>query len=197
MTTEKMALCIPVQQINIPINQWSPMLVSRDVCETNESFLQIIPYVIIRDITTNKIFQYTRGKAGQEARLHAKTSIGIGGHIEEIGTDLFDTVAKECSREIEEETGAVVEPHIIGKILKRKEYYVIHTKHSKNQVDRVHVALAFVLPLDKAKMTKLEQGVILEPKWRTANDLVADAKDPDTDLENWSCTYLKFISSIL
>ena len=51
----------------------------RDQVETDPSWLQLIPYLVLRH--RGKLFHYTRGKAGGETRLHARRSVGIGGHI--------------------------------------------------------------------------------------------------------------------
>jgi predicted NUDIX family phosphoesterase len=56
----------------------------RSAMEQDPSFKQLIPYVIFRHRDAagrTHLFQYTRGKGQGEARLHAKRSIGIGGHI--------------------------------------------------------------------------------------------------------------------
>src|SRR5262245_32273807 len=51
----------------------------RGRAETDPLFKQLIPYVVLR--CGERLFQYTRGQSGNEARLRAKRSIGIGGHI--------------------------------------------------------------------------------------------------------------------
>lgn len=56
----------------------------RGEMETDPSFKQLIPYVILQwtnDDGVVHVFRYTRGGGSGEARLHAKQSIGIGGHI--------------------------------------------------------------------------------------------------------------------
>lgn len=69
--------------------------IARRYCETDPSFKQLIPYVILqtRDSVTS-LFRYTRGQGQTEKRLHAKQSIGIGGHIaieDCSGQDLYRT----------------------------------------------------------------------------------------------------------
>jgi len=54
----------------------------RRAMETDPSFKQLIPYVVLKSGT--QVFHYTRGKAGTEARLRALGSIGIGGHINDV-----------------------------------------------------------------------------------------------------------------
>lgn len=56
----------------------------RGKMETDPSFKQLIPYVLLEwtdEKGMKKLFTYTRGGGGGEKRLHAKRSIGIGGHI--------------------------------------------------------------------------------------------------------------------
>jgi predicted NUDIX family phosphoesterase len=47
--------------------------------ETDPSFKQLIPYVVLR--CGGELFHYTRGSQGTEARLRALRSVGLGGHI--------------------------------------------------------------------------------------------------------------------
>jgi predicted NUDIX family phosphoesterase len=52
--------------------------------EDDPSFKQLIPYILFRytdDNGTIHVFQYQRGGGMGEARLHAKYSVGVGGHI--------------------------------------------------------------------------------------------------------------------
>ena len=56
----------------------------RPQMEEDPSFKQLIPYVLFRHTDADgivRIFQYTRGGGQGEKRLHAKRSVGIGGHI--------------------------------------------------------------------------------------------------------------------
>lgn len=54
----------------------------RSEVETDPSFKQLIPYVLLR--CRGELFHYTRGAAGTERRLTAKRSVGIGGHISRV-----------------------------------------------------------------------------------------------------------------
>lgn len=79
----------------------------RGQMETDPSFKQLIPYVLLEwtdEDGTTSLFTYTRGGGGGEARLHAKRSIGIGGHISrEDAADGADPYSSGMQREIEEE----------------------------------------------------------------------------------------------
>jgi predicted NUDIX family phosphoesterase len=69
-----------------------PILASDDLTfqprsrmETDPGFKQLIPYVLLEwaspDDERVMLFTYTRGGGSGESRLHAKRSVGIGGHI--------------------------------------------------------------------------------------------------------------------
>jgi predicted NUDIX family phosphoesterase len=51
----------------------------RDEVEDDPSYKQLIPYCIFR--CRGRVFHYTRGTEQGESRLHARKSIGVGGHI--------------------------------------------------------------------------------------------------------------------
>lgn len=51
----------------------------RAAAEEDPTHKQLIPYVLIR--LNGQFVHYSRSKAGGEARLHSKRSMGIGGHI--------------------------------------------------------------------------------------------------------------------
>ncbi len=80
----------------------------RDEMEHDPSFKQLIPYVIFQFESTSgdlHLFQYTRGKGQGERRLHAKLSIGIGGHIsaDDAAQDQENPYAEGMQRELSEE----------------------------------------------------------------------------------------------
>lgn len=75
---------------------------ARGFAETNPSFKQLIPYIVLR--WRDRVFCYTRGRAGGEARLRSLRSLGIGGHIcAEDGASSTDPYRAGLLRELEEE----------------------------------------------------------------------------------------------
>lgn len=195
----KQALCIPKEQVSLPLAQWSPCLIARAQCETDESVLQLIPYIVFKDRDSQEIFLYTRGRSGNESRLYNKHSIGIGGHVDiAVLTDgvptehaLAFTLALEAAREIEEEVGyslTEAECEALLQTLISERFIRLYTPESRNPVDRVHLGLAIVLEIDKARLGTLEQGVILQPSWLSVDLLKhMSVVETDTDqLETWS-----------
>ena len=81
---------------------------TRAVVEEDPSFKQLIPYCVLRwhgDGGEARYFAYTRGGGQQEARLRAKRSLGIGGHISSIDGEHGDDRSYESGmrRELDEE----------------------------------------------------------------------------------------------
>jgi predicted NUDIX family phosphoesterase len=52
---------------------------ARTAMEIDPSFKQVIPYLVLRD--GERFFLMRRTKAGVDARLHDRYSIGVGGHL--------------------------------------------------------------------------------------------------------------------
>ncbi len=81
----------------------------RGEMEQDPGFKQLIPYVLFRYTGAEgveRLFQYTRGGGQGESRLHAKRSVGIGGHISsedsQAGTT-HDVYREGMQRELDEE----------------------------------------------------------------------------------------------
>ncbi|MCA9060962.1 MAG: phosphoesterase, partial [Planctomycetaceae bacterium] len=51
----------------------------RNQMEQDPSYKQLIPYCVFR--CNGEVFYYQRGTEQGEARLHAKRSVGVGGHV--------------------------------------------------------------------------------------------------------------------
>jgi predicted NUDIX family phosphoesterase len=79
----------------------------RGAMEIDPSYKQLIPYILLEYTTPagdTQLFTYTRGSGSGEARLRAKRSVGIGGHISREdakgGNDVYTTGMR---RELDEE----------------------------------------------------------------------------------------------
>jgi predicted NUDIX family phosphoesterase len=114
----------------------------RGQVEDDPTFKQLIPYCILLHTDTagtTHIFRYTRGKGQGEQRLHAKQSIGIGGHI---------------SRE---DAAGSNEPYRTGMRRELDEEVIIDSHYDENlagmifddttEVGRVHLGLVHCLRL--------------------------------------------------
>lgn len=115
----------------------------REQAENDPSFKQLIPYVVLR--SGGSVFHYTRGAKGTEARLHARRSVGIGGHVRaEDGVAAADAYRAGLLRELEEEVDAppAVAEGIIGLI-----------NDDRTPVGSVHLGIVHVFDLPEPRAT--------------------------------------------
>jgi predicted NUDIX family phosphoesterase len=148
----------------------------RGIVEDDPTFKQLIPYCILvhKDASgETHVFQYTRGKGQGEQRLHAKLSIGIGGHISrEDAAGSNDPYRTGMSRELTEEV-VIESPYtesLAGMIF-----------DDSNDVGRVHLGLVHFLTLEAPKAKNREIDLV-------ASGFVplAQLKSNFERLETWS-----------
>ncbi len=70
----------------------------RERMEGDAAFKQVIPYLVLRD--EGRVFLMRRTRAGVDARLHDRWSIGIGGHINPGDEDLLGGLRREWREEL-------------------------------------------------------------------------------------------------
>jgi predicted NUDIX family phosphoesterase len=82
----------------------------RDEAEHDPDWKQVIPYLVLRD--RGRIFLMRRTRAGSDARLHERWSIGIGGHLNPGDGDVLGGLGREFAEELD----ADWEPefHLVG-----------------------------------------------------------------------------------
>ncbi len=146
--------------------------------EDDTSYKQIIPYVIFR--SGNLIFRYVRGKSQGEARLHAKQSIGVGGHVDEADADgraTLDAYEMALRRELDEEV-IIASPGILRRVGLIND--------DDTPVGRVHLGVVHIYELDRPEVTAREEG-LAEAAFVTLEELRNDAHR----LESWSSIALE------
>ena len=132
----------------------------RDEMEDDPSFKQLIPYCIFRytDASGNvSLFQYTRGSGQGESRLHAKKSIGIGGHISTLDKAATSVYEQGMQRELEEEV--IIDTSYTAKC-------VGMINDDENEVGKVHLGVVHIFDVEEPKVTAREveiEGSGFEP----------------------------------
>ena len=103
----------------------------RTVAESDPSFKQLIPYVVVRDGDAVLLMQRT--DAGGDARLHGRASIGVGGHLNPVDEGA-DALMAGLRREWDEELAAPWEPEfrLVGLL-----------NDDTNPVGSVHLGVVF------------------------------------------------------
>lgn len=146
----------------------------RETVETDPNKKQFIPYCVLR--VGDKILRYTRGSKGGENRLHAKKSIGFGGHINPIDQlqeyPSFQTYLEAVKRELEEEVGLKLEnvPHPVCLI-----------NDDTNAVGQVHLGFVHVLNISQGEAQSAEDAI------ESLEEITLQTlKDESEGLETWS-----------
>lgn len=124
----------------------------RAAAEEDPGHKQLIPYCIFR--CGDRILHYTRGKSGGESRLHAKISVGVGGHVNPIDTGDGrtgpDAYHAAVTREIEEELD-LPEEH---------EHRIIALLNDdSNPVGQVHLGIVHLVDLKSDAVTSREDAL--------------------------------------
>jgi predicted NUDIX family phosphoesterase len=70
----------------------------RPAMESDPSFKQVIPYLVLRD--GERFFLMRRTRAGGDARLFDRYSIGVGGHLNPGDRDLLGGLRREWAEEV-------------------------------------------------------------------------------------------------
>lgn len=137
----------------------------RPYLEGDATFLQIIPYVVVRD--GSRVLSYRRGAASGETRLAGKDSIGLGGHVdvadvvvedrtivekgETIPTgriDIMRTVLVAACRELDEEAGIIITDKMLT-----DDPDILTWSHviqaDEQETDKVHIGLVATLHVER------------------------------------------------
>lgn len=158
-----------------------PQFIARRDCEDDPSQKQLIPYLLVE--SGGRLLRYWRGGAGGEARLHAKASVGIGGHVnaEDLGADDEDasTHAAEIfrrglERELDEEldlAGGLPELTPLGLI-----------NDDADPVGQVHLGLVYLARFADGVEPLTRDAALEGAEFVSLEALEADAQR----LESWS-----------
>jgi len=143
---------------------------SRSEMEPDETWKQVIPYPVLRD--GSRWFLMRRTRAGGDARLHDRYSIGVGGHVNPEDGGLDGDLSTALRREWLEELDVEFVPHF---------RFVGLLNDDTTSVGRVHVGLVYEAdaagrPVTIRETEKLSGGFVGS----------ADVEAVVDDLETWS-----------
>ncbi|MCA9051774.1 MAG: phosphoesterase [Planctomycetaceae bacterium] len=152
----------------------------RNEMETDPSFKQLIPYCIFR--CNGQVFHYRRGTDQGEVRLHAKRSVGVGGHVSTLdlngeGSPYLEGMRREIEEEVQMES--VWNERCVGLI-----------NDDESEVGRVHLGIVHLFDLDSAKVTPREKSMI-QAGFAPPDQLLRELDE----FESWSAICLKALFS--
>lgn len=170
------------QGISFDVNRFLPLILSpehnffvpRPDAENDPSLKQIIPYVIL--VHNGRVLRYVRGKKGGEQRLHAKASIGIGGHMndQDAAGGHFNHAAFQ--RAVERETNEELKINTPF-----KDRIVALLNDDSNAVGQVHLGVVHIFECETDDIQAAESE-ITELGFVTPQELLANRDQ----LETWS-----------
>lgn len=155
----------------------------RSDMESDPSFKQLIPYCIFRHTDQagqQSVFVYTRGNGQGESRLHAKRSVGVGGHISaddgEQGDDIHP-YDEGMRRELEEEV-------VIETAYRQRCVGLIND--DETDVGKVHLGVVHIFDVEQPQV-KPREAEIIDTGFRPVQELLDDL----SGFETWSSICLE------
>ena len=145
----------------------------RHEAESDPSWKQVIPYVVLLD--DDSIFLMRRTRAGGDARLHDRYSIGIGGHVNPEDGDVAGGMVREWSEEIDADFVPDFEP--LGIL-----------NDDDNPVGAVHLGLIFAAHA-VGRPVAIREIDKLEGRFAGWDDVAAIADK----LETWSALLFEYL----
>lgn len=147
--------------------------------EEDPTFKQLISYCILEN-ENDELLVYERLSGGGEARLHGQSSIGVGGHMNDVkGAESINEVLRvNAQRELEEEVG-------LSESKSQNLAYIGFINDDTNEVGEVHLGVVFKIHVNSNDVEAMETDT-LRIKW------VDQSKIEDYDeFETWSALILQ------
>ena len=154
----------------------------RAAAEEDSSHKQLIPYCIFK--CGDRVLHYTRGKSGGESRLHAKISVGVGGHINPVdmgeGRQGAAAYYAAVQREMDEELDIACDygMRIVGLL-----------NDDSNSVGQVHLGVVHLVELESEEVSSREDA-LANLSWATVAELDGELFER---LETWSAFCVRWM----
>ena len=167
------------------LNPSNNFFIHRELAEDDPTHKQIIPYAIFKH--GDKFLRYLRGKKSGEQRLASKSSIGIGGHINQ---DDFNSSSLEKDTYL---TG--IEREINEELIINCDYNnlpIALINDDSNDVGQVHLGVVHLFDLESDQVEAGEAN-IENLQFLSIEDLLRE-KDK---LESWSQICVDHLDEII
>ena len=167
------------------LNPSNNFFIHRELAEDDPTHKQIIPYAIFKH--GDKFLRYLRGKKSGEQRLASKSSIGIGGHINQ---DDFNSSSLEKDTYL---TG--IEREINEELIINCDYNnlpIALINDDSNDVGQVHLGIVHLFDLESDQVEAGEAN-IENLEFLSSEELLRE-KD---NLESWSQICVDHLDEII
>lgn len=147
--------------------------------EEDSKFKQLISYCLLEN-EKGEILVYERLSGGGEERLHGQSSIGVGGHMNDVmGADSINEVLRvNAQRELEEEVDLAKEDS-------QNMEYLGFINDDNNEVGKVHMGIVFKITVSTTDVEAKETDT-LRIKWVEKGSI-----ESYDDFETWSALILQ------
>ncbi|GAA6822380.1 NUDIX domain-containing protein [Helicobacter pylori] len=147
--------------------------------EEDPKYKQLISYCLLEN-ENDQLLVYERLSGGGEDRLHGQSSIGVGGHMNDIvGADTINEVLRtNAQRELEEEVGLASEES-------QNLQYIGFINDDTNEVGEVHLGVVFKIKVNSNDV-EVQETDTLKIKWVEQGSI-----DNYDDFETWSALILE------
>lgn len=147
--------------------------------EEDPNYKQLISYCLLEN-ENDQLLVYERLSGGGEDRLHGQSSIGVGGHMNDIvGADTINEVLRtNAQRELEEEVGLAPEQS-------QNLQYIGFINDDTNEVGEVHLGVVFKIKVNSNDV-EVQETDTLKIKWVEQGSI-----DNYDDFETWSSLILE------
>lgn len=191
----------------------SGFFVEREYAERTPAFKQVIPYTLVMrrtDAGEPEVFRLRRTRAGGEARLHDKLSIGVGGHIEPVDLPRATTATEAgvltphsqadgpAPRSLRDPIPGATRREVLEEELEVEGAWRLHSlgliNDDTNPVGAVHVGLVQILEVEGAvrvRETEQMEGLFV-PLAELLAELAAGA-----NFETWSSLIIPHLEDVL
>ena len=147
--------------------------------EEDPSYKQLISYCLLEN-ENDEILVYQRLSGGGEERLHGQSSVGVGGHMNNVvGADSINEVLRvNAQRELNEEVG-------LSEDRSQNMEYIGFINDDTNVVGKVHIGVVFKIKV-KSSDVEVRETDTLKINW-VSQDEINDLNH----FESWSALILK------
>ncbi|HYN69773.1 MAG TPA: hypothetical protein VEX41_06160 [Candidatus Eisenbacteria bacterium] len=149
---------------------------TRSAMEVDRSYKQVIPYLVLRD--GPRWFLMRRTRAGGDARLHDRWSIGVGGHLNPGDGDLAGGLRREWAEEVAADF--TPEFRLVGLL-----------NDDSTEVGSVHLGAVYVADA-AGRQVEIRETDKLTGRFATSAEVTA-VRD---DLETWSRLVFDFLEDV-
>lgn len=147
--------------------------VPRAEAEVDRRLKQVIPYLVLRDGA--RYFLMRRTRAGGDARLHDRCSIGVGGHLNPGDGDLAGGLAREWAEELSADFVPAFQ--LVGLL-----------NDDSTDVGSVHLGAIYIADAE-GRTVAIRETDKLEGAFATADEVAASVER----MESWSAIAFAYL----